>query len=455
MKSRSVMPRQLLVVDDDPAVVDYLCESLVAEGYACAGTTSSLAALARIQSETFDLVISDVEMPELRGVDLLKAMLEAKPTQLVLLITAYGSVEMAVAAVRAGAADFLTKPFKIEALLLAIERAISERSLQREVVRLRTELTQVQGPTPMIAKSPAMRRVLDLARRAAASSVTLLITGETGSGKSVLARFIHEASSRSQHPFLQLNCAAIPPSLAESELFGVRKGAFTDAREDRDGMFVAAGAGSLFLDEIGELSPEVQSKLLHALETGTVRPLGRSTEVKVQARVITATNRVPEVLLREGKLRPDLYYRTNVVRIEVPPLRERRDDIIPLVDSFLARASEGHQRPLIGISARAMKVLVRHSWPGNVRELANVVERAVVMAEHDTILPEDLSFPGAETGLSPVLGSALEKGLSLEELERAYVQEVLQAQGGNKAAAAKLLGITRRTLYRKLGEDKS
>src|SRR6185295_3537293 len=278
----------------------------------------------------------------------------------------------------------------------------SERTLQREVVRLRTQLSEVRSTAPLIAQSPAMRRVLDLARRAAASSATMLITGETGSGKSLLARFIHDASPRAREPFLQLNCAAIPHSLAESELFGVRKGAFTDAREDRDGLFVAAGAGTLFLDEIGELSAEVQSKLLHALEAGTVRPLGRSTEVKVQARVITATNRVPEV---------------------------------PLVDAFLARASDGHQRPLIGISSRAMKVLVRHSWPGNVRELANVVERAVVMAEHDTILPEDLSFPGAEAAPSPLLGTALEQGLSLEQLERAYVQQVLEAQGGNKAAA--------------------
>jgi DNA-binding NtrC family response regulator len=453
MKQRPGAPKQLLVVDDDSAVVDYLCESLNAEGYAASGLTSSVEALKRIQNEDFDLVISDVEMPELRGVDLLRAILEAKPAQLVLLITAYGSVEMAVAAVRDGACDFLTKPFKIEALLLAIERAFSERTLQREVVRLRTQLSKTQGPASVIAKSPAMRRVLDLARRAATSSAPVLITGETGSGKSVLARFIHESSARASQPFLQLNCAAIPPTLAESELFGVRKGAFTDAREDRDGLFVAAGGGTLFLDEIGELTPEVQAKLLHALETGTVRPLGRSTEVKVQARVITATNRVPETLLREGKLRPDLYYRTNVVRLEVPPLRERKDDVVPLVDAFLARASEGHQRPLIGISSRAMKLLVRHPWPGNVRELANVIERAVVMAEHDTILPEDLSFPGAESGAPPVLGSALERGLSLEEMERAYVQQVLEAQGGNKAAAAKLLGITRRTLYRKLGID--
>jgi len=443
--------RRILVVDDEAAVVDYLCESLSARGYEPVGMTSSMDALARIKSEDFDLIITDVEMPELRGVELLGAILDVKPTQLVLLITAYGSVEMAVAAVRAGACDFLTKPFKIEALLHAIERAFSERMLRREVVRLRAALTRSDTPKPVVAKSIAMHRVLDVARRAAGTNTSVLITGETGSGKSVLARFIHEQSARSAEPFLQLNCAAVPSTLAESELFGVRRGAFTDAREDREGLFVAAGGGTLFLDEIGELSMEVQAKLLHALETSAVRPLGGSSEVRTKARIIAAMNRPPKVLLREGRFRPDLYYRINVVRIEVPPLRDRRDDIVPLVDALLAHASEKYERPLIGISVKAIRTLVRHSWPGNVRELANVVERAVAMAEHDSILPEDLDFPEVENEATPPLDAALENGLSLEEVERAYIQRVVDAQGGNKAAAARMLGITRRTLYRKLG----
>lgn len=453
MEAKISHATRILVVDDEPAVVDYLCESLVAKGYAAVGLTSSQAALARVRDEDFDLVIADVEMPELRGVDLLAAILEAKPTQLVLLITAYGSVEMAVAAVRAGACDFLTKPFKIEALFYAIERAFSERMLKREIVRLRVAMTRSYGLPSVVAKSPAMSRVLHIARRAAGMNTSVLITGETGSGKGVLARFIHEQSTRREQPFVQLNCAAVPSTLAESELFGVRRGAFTDAREDRDGLFISAGGGTLFLDEIGELSLDVQAKLLHALETGTVRPLGGSSEVRTKARIIAATNRSPEALLREGKFRPDLYYRINVVRIEMPPLRERRDDIVPLVDMLLAQVSDKHERPIIGISAKAIKMLVRYDWPGNVRELANVVERAVAMAEHDCILPEDLDFlPGI--GQEPLeslnLSAALDNGLSLEEVERAYIQRVVDAQDGNKAAAARILGITRRTLYRKL-----
>lgn len=451
MNVRRPEKQRLLVLDDERAVVDYLCESLAAEGYDTLGMTSPVDALARIKTEVFDLVITDVEMPGLRGIDLLAAILEAKPSQLVLLITAFGSVEMAVQAVQSGACDFLTKPFKIEALLHAIERATSERMLKREIVRLRAALAAPEDATPILAKSVAMRRILDMARRAAGTSTSILMTGETGSGKSMLARFVHECSPRRGAPFVQLNCAALPPSLAESELFGVRRGAFTDAREDREGMFVAAGAGTLFLDEIGELSIEVQAKLLHALEEGAIRPLGGNSEVRTKARVIAAMNRAPELLLREGKLRPDLYYRINVVRIEVPPLRDRRDDIVPLVDSFLTRMCDQHQRPLIGISAKAMKLLVQHPWPGNVRELANVIERAVAMAEHDIIMPEDLDLRSSAGGTS-TLSASVENGLSLEEVERSHVQRVLDAHGGNKAAAAKTLGITRRTLYRKLAD---
>jgi DNA-binding NtrC family response regulator len=437
------------VVDDDAAVVDYLSESLTARGFDVVGSTSATEALESVKRARFDLVISDVEMPELRGVDLLNAIVKAKPAQLVLLITAYGSVEMAVAAVRAGASDFLTKPFKIEALVEGIERALSERTRAHEVIRLRAE-RDADLPSCVVAESPAMRRVLDTALRAANTDAAVLISGETGSGKGVVARFIHDNSKRKHSPFVQLNCAAIPPSLAESELFGVRRGAFTGAEKDRDGVFVAAGRGTLFLDELGELPMDVQAKLLRALEAGTVRPLGGAQELPARARVITATNRRLEAMVEEGAFRSDLYYRVNVVRLDVPPLRERREDIPLLVDEFLAAASHRHERPLIGMSTNALHRLRQHSWPGNVRELSNAIERAVAMAEHDIVRLEDLGLEADDD--NPAFESELARRLSLEDMERAYVRKVVDAEGGNKAAAARLLGITRRTLYRKLGE---
>lgn len=440
--------KRLLVVDDDQGVVDFLCESLTEKGFAVTGLTSPQAALAQVKREDVDLVITDVEMPQIRGTELLAAILAEKPTQLVLLITAFGSIDLAVSAVKAGACDFVTKPFKIEALLFAIERAFRDRQIRREIVRLRAAVLP-DAPGQLIARSPAMQKVLDAARRSARADSTVLLTGETGTGKSALARFLHDSSARREQPFLQLNCAALPPHLIESELFGVRRGAYTDAREDRAGAFVAAGEGTVFLDEVGELPLEVQAKLLHVLETGKVRPLGGTGEVRVRARIVAATNQHLEVLLREGRLRPDLYYRLNVIRIEVPPLRERREDIVPLVDLFLGRASERHARAVIGVSAAAMKRLVAHPWPGNVRELMNLLERAVALSDHDTILPEDLDFPPRQGGGDGLLDGVGEDR-PLEDVERAYVRRVVEAHGGNKAAAARILGINRRTLYRKL-----
>ncbi len=441
--------KRLLVLDDDAGVVDFLCESLAERGFDATGFRSPTDALARIKAESFDLVITDVEMPEMRGTELLSAILRDKPGQLVLLITAFGSIELAVSTVRAGACDFVAKPFKIETLVFAIERAFRDRQMRREIVRLRTNLP-VEAAGRLVAKSPGMRRVLETARRGARTDATVLITGETGTGKSAIARFVHDSSARRDRPFLHLSCASLPPTLVESELFGARRGAFTDAREDRAGAFVAAGEGTLFLDEIGELPLEAQAKLLQVLESGRVRPLGSTSEVPVKARLVAATNRPLEALLRERQFRPDLYYRLNVIRIEVPPLRERREDIVPLVDLFLGRASDRRPDPLIGVSAAAMRRLVAYDWPGNVRELANLLERALALRDHDTLLPEDLDFPRNGDGLGALLAQGAEGNVPLEELERAYVRRVVEARGGNKSAAARMLGINRRTLYRKL-----
>ncbi len=441
--------KRLLVLDDDPGVVDFLCESLLERGFLVETHTSPESALARIEAEAFDLVITDVRMPGMSGTDVLTAILGRRPTQLVLLMTAFGSIDLAVAAVRAGACDFIAKPFKIEALVLAIERAFREREMRREIVRLRA-----RGPAPdsgpLIAKSPEMKSVILRARRVADLDSIVLLTGETGTGKGSLAKFIHETSSRRNRPFQHVNCASLPAPLIESELFGVRRGAYTDAREDRAGAFVAAGDGTLFLDEVGELSLEVQAKLLHTLESRHVRPLGSTSETPVRARVIAATNRPLENLLRDGEFRPDLYYRLNVIRIELPPLRQRREDIVPLVDLMLGQLGDRQSRPIVGVSAAAMRRLLAYSWPGNVRELANLIERAVALCDHDTLLPDDLDFPKGPDAIETFLTGHAQAPVSLEALERAYVRRVLESRGGNKAEAARVLGINRRTLYRML-----
>ena len=440
---------RILVIDDDPAVVELLVEELGA-AHAAAGETSPRAGLARALAEDFDIVISDVEMPGLRGTELLAELLDRKPGQLVLMITAFGSIELAVQAVRAGACDFVTKPFKIPALLLAIERALRERTMRREIVRLRRELGDDRGG--LVAASPAMARVLDVARRAARSQASVLITGESGSGKGALARWIHDRGARAAGPFVHVNCAALPGGLVEAELFGVRRGAFTDARESRDGLFVEATGGTIFLDEIAEMPLEVQSKLLQVLESSRVRPVGGG-EVAIDVRVIAATNRAIDDAVHAGQFRLDLFYRLHVIRLEVPPLRDRAADIPDLVHALLARASRGAAAP-IGITDDAMRWLSRHDWPGNVRELANVVERAVALTDHATIVLEDVRDLPARAPADPIgelLATAADRHLPLADVERGYIRRVLDAQGGNVSRAARILGIDRRTLYRKLG----
>lgn len=447
--------KKLLILDDDPGVVDFIGESLVEQGFDVETHIEPEKALERIKADAFDLVVTDIQMPGMRGTDVLVSILRHRPNQLVLLMTAFGTIELAVAAVRAGACDFIAKPFKIEALVFAIERAFRDREMRREIVRLKAQAPDT-GMGSLVAKSPRMKAVVNMARRVADLDSTVLLTGETGTGKGVIAKFVHDSSARRHRPFQHVNCASLPATLMESELFGVRRGAFTDAREDRPGAFVAAADGTLFLDEIGELSLETQAKLLHALESGRVRALGATSESPFRARVIAATNRPLERLLRDGLFRPDLYYRLNVIRIDVPPLRERREDIVPLVDLVLGQVTDRHRRSLIGISVSAMKRLVAYSWPGNVRELVNLVERAVALCDHDTLLPEDLDFTAADRGLDALLAESAHASVPLEELERVYVRRVLESRGGNKADAARVLGINRRTLYRKLlGADLS
>ncbi|MDP2269187.1 MAG: sigma-54 dependent transcriptional regulator [Archangium sp.] len=439
----------LLVVDDDPGIVSWLAEALPEEGFEVRGETNARRALELLTTTPFDLVVSDVEMPGLRGIDLLREIHKSRPEQMVLLVTAFGSIDLAVQAVRSGAVDFLAKPFKLEVLVLAIQRALRETNLKREVSRLREEVAR-ERPRGIAAKSVAMQRAVELVRRAAPSRLPVLITGESGVGKGALARVLHELSDRREGKFVQLNCAALPSGLAEAELFGVRRGAFTDAKESRAGVFEQANGGTLFLDELGELPLDLQPKLLHALESNEVRPVGASEPVSVDVRVVAATNRPLEEALREKRFRPDLYHRLNVVRVELPPLRERRDDIEAIVGQTLEGISHRSGRSL-SVSPGALTWLCAQAWPGNVRELINALERASTMAGHELLTAED--FLGwqaaAPTGL---LEEAASRELSLKELERLYIQRVLELTGGHKARAAQILGLDRRTLYRKVAE---
>lgn len=450
-RSQATSRPRIVVIDDDAGVVDDLVETLGEHDFEVTGTTSPEEALELIATKTIDLVVADVVMPAMRGDELLRRAHDVVPDQLVILMTAFGSIEQGVTAIRAGACDFIAKPFPPEQLVPAVERALRERQLMREIVRLRKDPQEAQ--TEIVARSEAMSKVVDVARRAAQSQVTVLITGESGVGKGLVARAIHQWSARAAAPFVNLNCAALPAALAEAELFGARKGAYTDAKADRDGLFVKASGGSLFLDEIAELPLELQPKLLRALEDGYVRPVGGVDEVQISTRLIAATNASLEEAVAEGAFRADLYHRLNVVRIEIPPLRSRTEDLPALVDRLLPRISNRLGRPIDGVSAAALRWLMKHSWPGNVRELSNTLERAVALAEHDVLMLEDVQPRAVLPGEGLDLDTFAQRGAPLAEVEAAYARRVLELVDFNKARAARVLGIDRRTLYRKLATD--
>jgi len=444
---------RLLVIDDDPGVVDYLFDMLHQKGYSVAGFTQTDAALSAIEKEPFDLVISDVVMPGMRGLELMAAIHAKRPEQLVLLITAFGSIDLAMQSMRAGACDFLTKPFRIEELYSAVARALEDRQMRRTAVKIGYTDDKKDDTSVFITHSASMRQLINMAKRAAAVNSTVLLTGESGTGKSAVARWIHDNSLNHLGPFIAVNCAALPHSLVESELFGVRKGAFTDAGTDRPGLFLQANSGTLFLDEIAELPLETQPKLLQALETGKIRALGDTKETEVNVRLIAATHQPLAQRVNDKLFRADLYHRLNVINLEVPPLRERKDDIDELVKALIRTIClrVGKQRP-INISVEVIRWIRAYHWPGNVRELANTLERAIVLAEHDTLLIEDL----AQASKIPVddksfLELATMQGWTLEDIQQAYIRHVLEVTGGNKIQAARILGLDRSTLYRKLG----
>jgi DNA-binding NtrC family response regulator len=436
----------LLVVEDDEEMRLFLEEELHDRGFRVIGASRGPEALDRLAEGPVDAVITDLRMPGMHGDELL-AELRARDRSLpVVMITAFGSIESAVGAIKAGAHHYIAKPFRMESLLSAVESALQEKRLRDEVERLREAFDQ--RPFAIVARSPGMKRVLDLVRRSAAADTPVLLTGESGTGKELLARALHSGSPRSSRPFLAVNCSAIPEALLESQLFGHRRGAFTDASEDRRGLLMEAQGGTILLDEIGDMPASLQAKLLRALQEKEVHPVGAPAPVKVDVRVVAATHRNLEALVAEGQFRHDLYYRLNVITIRVPPLRERMDDLVPLAAHFLEKHGRRLGRPACSLSPEAMETLLRHAWPGNARELENVIERALVLGRGDVLHVEDLpealrarpaSIPATDAPLRP-----------LSEVERAHIERTLREVHGNKAAAARLLGFDRKTLYRKL-----
>jgi two-component system response regulator HydG len=449
-----VASSKIIVVDDDEDAAGLLAELLQRRGYQAVAVTSGKHCLDYLRSHLADVVITDVHMPAMSGIALCRELHERHPDLAAIVLTGVADLERAVGAIRAGAFDFLTKPVKLEPLEASIKRALEHLASRRDVKRLRAapEIT-IDG---ILGKSPAIQVTLGLIRRVAPSDATVLVTGESGTGKELVARALHNYSPRAAAPFLTVNCAAVPGQLLESELFGHVRGAFTDAHRARTGLFVQAGAGTLFLDEIGELPLALQVKLLRALQERRVRPVGADEEIPFACRIVAATNRNLERDVQAKRFREDLFYRINVVVIEVPPLRERKEDILDLAEHFLAKAAERTHRPPLELSPAAARQLTDYLWPGNVRELQNSIERAVAFGCGLRIevsdLPEKVAKFDARHITVPF--DTAEELITLDELHRRYVREVLVAVSGNKSRAAKLLGVDRRSLYRRLEETR-
>ncbi|MEO6029534.1 MAG: sigma-54 dependent transcriptional regulator [Candidatus Binatia bacterium] len=446
------MSARVLVVDDDQAMCEFLSGELLEKGFEPHSRLSGAEALDALAVAEFDVVVSDLNMPQMSGLALCERLAVDHPHVPIIVLTAFGSIETAVAAIRAGAYDFLTKPVEIEALALALERAVQHRRLRDEVSRLRSVVAATQQYDELVGASSVMQRVYRLLDDIAESDASVLISGESGTGKELVARALHRRGRRSDGPFVAMNCAAIPEALLESELFGHTRGAFTDARNARTGLFVRADGGTLFLDEIGELPLELQPKLLRALQERTVSPLGADAEVAFDVRLITATNRDLELAIEERRFREDLYFRVNVVHVEVPPLRARGSDVLLLAQRFVERFAARSEKRSAGISPAAAELLLAYAWPGNVRELQNCIERAVALTRSDEIAAADLPEKIRTYRPSHVLVTTDDPSdlVPMEEVERRYILRVMEAVGGSKSMAARVLGFDRRTLYRKL-----
>jgi two-component system, NtrC family, response regulator AtoC len=455
-EARDAAPR-ILVVDDEPEMATVIEQALTRRGYFAARENSADAAWERLQRDDFDVVITDLNMRGMSGVELTDRIAKNRKDLPVIVITAFGSLETAIATLRAGAYDFITKPFEIDQLVVGVERALQNRLLREEVKRLREEVARAKPTPDLVGDNPSMRKVHDTVARVAETDATVLITGESGTGKELVARDVHRRSKRAEGPFVAINCAALPETLLESELFGHVKGAFTDAKTTKRGLFAEAGGGTLFLDEIGEMPPGMQAKLLRALEERSVRPVGGTTEIGFDARLVAATNRDVESLVASGKFREDLYYRINVVQIPLPPLRARANDVLVLAQHFIHRLAEPMGKRVSGFSSAVAERLLSYVWPGNVRELQNCIERAIALARFEELTVEDLPAKVRDYKPSSFVVVATEDPtdlVTMEEVEHRYIKRVMESVGQNKTQAAKILGFDRTTLYRKLDRYK-
>ncbi len=446
---------RVLVVDDEPGMRDFLEIMLRKDGYEVDTASDGAEAIDRIEQKMFDLAVVDIQMPIMNGIDVLQKINEKSPETTVIMITAYASHETAIEAMKLGAYDYITKPFKIDEIKLVIKKSLEKKRLERENSRLKKELETKYGFGNIIGRSPEIVKVFEMIKRVSELKVNIIISGESGTGKELVARAIHYSGNRHEGPFVPVNCGAIPENLMESELFGYKKGAFTGAQRDKKGLFEEADRGTIFLDEIGDLPLHLQVKLLRALEGKEIRPLGSTEVVPIDVRVISATNRKLEDEVAAGKFREDLYYRLNVIEIQLPSLRERKADISPLAIHFMTRYSREMEKDIRGISPKVLEILENYNYPGNVRELENIIARCVALEtsnviRHETLpqlvsgrdyLDLDTSFTSS-TSLDTLLGS----------IEKKMIDKALRSAGGNKTEAAKLLGITLRSFRYRLAK---
>ena len=447
---------RILIVDDERSMREFLEILLSKAGHSVDSLGDGEEALQRVAAEEYDLVITDLRLGKVTGLEVLEAVKSFHPATEVIMITAYATTDNAIEAMKAGAHDYLTKPFKVDKLNVVVQKALEKRGIVRENTLLREKLAgERTGLAGLTGSSPVMRRLYSLIEKVAPTRATVLVTGESGTGKELVARAIHVRSPRAGAPFVTVNCGAIPEGLMESELFGHERGAFTGAHQAKEGMFEAGHGGTVFLDEIGELPMALQVKLLRVLQDRKVKRVGGTSEAPVDVRLIAATNRDLSEDVATGRFREDLFYRLNVIRVEVPPLRERGDDVLLLAETFLSRFAESTGREALGLSHRASEALRSYAFPGNVRELENLMERAATLADGDEIdvdlLPSELSERREPAG-GPLaeVGADFDLQRHLDDLERAYLEKALREAGGVKTEAARLLGVTFRSLRYRL-----